>query len=107
MEQIALNFMMIITSVLLGWVVCWEVCKLRCQHYYIEAQLIADLLEETEELLKTVCDAATPVVAAISRVGDSKDWSDAAETFRRYEWHEISPLAKALKEVEEAYDGEL
>lgn len=41
--------------------------------------------------------AADPIVTAIAEAGDNEDWVQAAETSRRYEWHELEPLASCME----------
>lgn len=104
MHTIFQNLVAIFISFMLGWAVCWGMNRQRVQSYYSEMMSALYQLDETEQLLEKVCRAATPVVGLINSVGDSEDWGNAAETSRRYEWHEIAPLADALKKVEKEHD---
>ena len=82
---------------LIGCLLCREYYRRMAWVCYEDAVEFEIELEEAEDLLEDFRVAARLVVHAIEQIGDDTDWANGPETFRRYEWHEVEPLAKCLE----------
>lgn len=96
-QHLILDVLFTILGFSAGLLVTQQTFLGKCQEYYEILIDCEDELEEVEDLLEDFRVASRSVVEKLEQIGEETDWSNGPETFRRYEWHEIEPLAKCLK----------
>lgn len=96
-QHLIVNVCLTVLGTAVGYLIAQYILLSKCQDYYERLVDCEDDLKDAEDLLEVFRVASRSVIGKIEQVGDETDWLNGPETFRRYEWHEVEPLAKCLE----------